>query len=129
MKFTLGWLKTHLETNATVNEIADNRTSGLLVVNYGFVNHKATDKKLDWFNEALNIHHNTFRHNGYKPPMLDINDASTTITASSFRATSERASTISIGAMVPIWTRFSLSASDRRARSRDCCCVLRFSRA
>lgn len=63
------------------NEIADNRTVGLLVVNYGFVNHKATDKKLDFFNEALNIHHNTFRHNGYKPPMLDINDASTTITA------------------------------------------------
>ena len=63
------------------NEIADNRTTGLLLVNYGFVNAKATDKKLDAFNEAVNIHHNTFRNNGYKPPMLDINDASTTITA------------------------------------------------
>jgi len=63
------------------NEIADNRTAGLLVVNYGFVNFKATDKKLDWFNEALNIHHNTFRHNGYKPPMLDINDLTTPVTA------------------------------------------------
>ena len=27
MKFTLGWLKTHLETNASVNEIADKLTA------------------------------------------------------------------------------------------------------
>ena len=27
MKFTLGWLKTHLETNATINEIADKLTA------------------------------------------------------------------------------------------------------
>ncbi|MBI2733974.1 MAG: right-handed parallel beta-helix repeat-containing protein [Aquabacterium sp.] len=63
------------------NELADNATTGLLIVNYGFVNSKATDKKLDWFNEAVNVHHNTFRNNGKSPPKLDLNDASTTITA------------------------------------------------
>lgn len=63
------------------NEMADNVTTGLLIVNYGFVNSKATDKKLDWFNESVNVHHNTFRNNGKNPPKLDLNDASTTITA------------------------------------------------
>ena len=55
--------------------------------------------------------------------------ASATITVSSLRATSACASTMSIGAMVPIWTRFSLSAMARLARSSDCCCAERFSRA
>lgn len=63
------------------NELADNQTSGLLLVSYGFVNSKATDKKLDWFNEAVYVHHNVFRNNGKKPPKLDLNDSSTTITA------------------------------------------------
>ena len=63
------------------NEITDNWTTGLLLVNYGFVNAKATDKKLDWFNEAVNVHHNTFRNNGRKPPLLNLDDPSTTITA------------------------------------------------
>ena len=49
--------------------------------------------------------------------------ASATMTTSSLRATSDCASTMSMGAMVPICTRFSLSASARLARSSDDCCA------
>ncbi len=55
----------------------------------------------------------------------DLIAASATITDSSFLATSDCASTMSIGAIVPICTRFSLSASSRLARSSDCRCALR----
>ena len=51
--------------------------------------------------------------------------ASATITDSSLRATSDCASTMSMGAIVPICTRFSLSPSTRFARSSDCCAAFR----
>ena len=53
--------------------------------------------------------------------------ASATITASSLRATSDCASTMSIGAMVPICTRFSLSREQALGEISDCCCAFRLS--
>ena len=55
--------------------------------------------------------------------------ASATITASSLRATSASASTMSIGAIVPTATRALLSCSDSRAISSDCCCTFMLSTA
>ena len=52
-------------------------------------------------------------------------DAWATITASSFLATSDCASMISMGAIVPICTRFSLSPSTRLDKSSDCCAAFR----
>ena len=63
------------------NELADNWAAGLLIMNYGFVNSKSTDLKQDWFNEAVNVHHNVFRNNGKKLQAFDPNNASTTLTA------------------------------------------------
>ena len=46
-----------------------------------------------------------------------------TMTASSRAATSDSASTMSIGGVVPISTRERVLRSDSCARSSDCCCT------
>jgi parallel beta-helix repeat protein len=46
------------------NEIYDNDTVGLAIVNYGLVEHKHSDRKFDFYPEGIYIHDNLFRNNG-----------------------------------------------------------------
>jgi parallel beta-helix repeat protein len=49
------------------NEIYDNDTIGIAMVNFGLVDNKYPDLRYDFFPEGVEIHSNTFRNNGSNP--------------------------------------------------------------
>ncbi|MEK6807206.1 MAG: parallel beta-helix domain-containing protein [Pseudomonadota bacterium] len=58
------------------NEIYDNRTTGLALVNYGLADANEASTNYDFFSEGLHIYNNTFRDNGYDPQLPEIDRAS-----------------------------------------------------
>jgi parallel beta-helix repeat protein len=60
------------------NEIYDNDTIGLAMVNFGLAEPGQSDVKYDWFPEAIAVHGNVFRDNGGNPqePNPDRGEAS-----------------------------------------------------
>jgi uncharacterized repeat protein (TIGR03806 family) len=53
------------------NEIYENNTVGLTIVNYGLVDQKLSQRRYDFFPEGMHIYGNTFRDNGGAPQVLD----------------------------------------------------------
>lgn len=51
------------------NEIHDNDTVGIAIVNYGLVDYNYPDKRYDFYPEGMEIHDNTFSGNGMNPQM------------------------------------------------------------
>lgn len=51
------------------NEITDNETIGIAMVNYGLVDINYPDLRYDFFPEGVEIHDNTFARNGTRPQM------------------------------------------------------------
>lgn len=49
------------------NEIHDNDSIGIGIVNFGLVDNTYPDQRYDFYPEGLEIHHNTFRNNGMNP--------------------------------------------------------------
>lgn len=49
------------------NEIYDNDTIGIAMVNFGLVDNKYPDQRYDFFPEGVEIHDNTFKNNGMNP--------------------------------------------------------------
>lgn len=54
------------------NEIYDNDTVGIAIVNYGLADPNNTDARYDFFPEGLHIHNNVFRNNGGNPQNPDL---------------------------------------------------------
>jgi parallel beta-helix repeat protein len=55
------------------NEVYDNDTVGLAIVNFGLVDPAQPDMKYDFYPEGLHIHNNLFRDNGANPQQPDPN--------------------------------------------------------
>jgi parallel beta-helix repeat protein len=53
------------------NDIENNGTVGIAVVNYGLVTRSQSDKNYDFFPEGIEIHNNRFSDNGNDPQMPD----------------------------------------------------------
>ncbi|WP_370305897.1 parallel beta-helix domain-containing protein [Sinimarinibacterium flocculans] len=53
------------------NEIYDNDTTGIAIVNFGLASPEYPDLRYDFFPEGLYIHHNVFRNNGGNPQEPD----------------------------------------------------------
>lgn len=53
------------------NEIYDNDTTGIAIVNFGLASPDYPDLRYDFFPEGLYIHHNVFRNNGGNPQEPD----------------------------------------------------------
>lgn len=53
------------------NDIKDNNTVGLTVVNYGLVDQKLSQRRYDFFPEGMHIYGNTFTDNGGNPQVPD----------------------------------------------------------
>ncbi|WP_158249284.1 parallel beta-helix domain-containing protein [Amnimonas aquatica] len=51
------------------NEITDNETLGIAMVNYGLVDNNYPDMRYDFYSEGVEIYDNTFARNGTKPQM------------------------------------------------------------
>lgn len=51
------------------NEIYDNDTIGIAMVNFGLVDNKYPDQRYDFYPEGVEIHNNTFRNNGSNPQL------------------------------------------------------------
>lgn len=49
------------------NEVYDNKTVGLGIINYGLADASEASTTLDWYPEGLHIYNNTFRDNAYQP--------------------------------------------------------------
>ncbi len=60
------------------NEIYDNRTVGIAIVNYGLADAAEASTNYDFFPEGLHIYDNTFRDNGYDPQLPELDRASCT---------------------------------------------------
>lgn len=55
------------------NEIHDNDTIGIAMVNFGLVDNKYPDQRYDFYPEGVEIHDNTFANNGSNPQLPDAN--------------------------------------------------------
>ncbi|HSW11588.1 MAG TPA: parallel beta-helix domain-containing protein [Solimonas sp.] len=53
------------------NEIYDNKTTGLAIVNYGLADSGEPATNYDFFPEGIHIYNNKFRNNGYAPELPD----------------------------------------------------------
>ncbi len=53
------------------NEIYDNRTVGLAIVNYGLADPNEPATNYDFFPEGMHVYNNVFRNNGYDPALPD----------------------------------------------------------
>ena len=53
------------------NEVYDNDTTGIAIVNFGLASPDYPDLRYDFFPEGLYIHHNVFRNNGGNPQEPD----------------------------------------------------------
>ena len=51
------------------NEIYDNDTIGIALVNYGLVDNTYPDQRYDFYPEGIEIHDNTFKNNGMNPQL------------------------------------------------------------
>ncbi|AXQ30948.1 hypothetical protein D0B54_20690 [Solimonas sp. K1W22B-7] len=54
------------------NEIYDNKTIGLAIVNYGLADAGEPATNYDFFPEGIHIYNNKFRNNGYAPALPDL---------------------------------------------------------
>ncbi len=54
------------------NEIYDNKTVGVAIVNYGLADINEPATNYDFFPEGLHIYNNSFRNNGYAPALPDL---------------------------------------------------------
>ncbi len=54
------------------NEIYDNKTVGLAIVNYGLADSSEPATNYDFYPEGMHIYNNTFRNNGYNPALPDL---------------------------------------------------------
>lgn len=54
------------------NEIYDNDTVGIAIINFGLADPNYPDQRYDFFPEGLHIHRNTFRNNGGNPQNPDL---------------------------------------------------------
>jgi parallel beta-helix repeat protein len=53
------------------NDIQDNKTTGIVVVNYGLADANQSQKRYDFYPEGVHIYNNTFTNNGYAPQLPD----------------------------------------------------------
>jgi len=53
------------------NEVRENNTVGLVIVNYGLVDQKLSQRRYDYFPEGMHIYNNVFTDNGGAPQPLD----------------------------------------------------------
>ncbi len=53
------------------NDVADNNTVGLTIVNYGLVDTNEDQRRYDFFPEGMHIYNNTFTNNGGSPQLPD----------------------------------------------------------
>lgn len=53
------------------NDVRDNNTVGLVIVNYGLVDQKLSQRRYDYFPEGMHIYGNTFTDNGAAPQPPD----------------------------------------------------------
>lgn len=54
------------------NEIYDNKTVGIAIVNYGLADSSEPATNYDFYPEGMHIYNNTFRNNGYNPALPDL---------------------------------------------------------
>ncbi|HVT35872.1 MAG TPA: hypothetical protein VHE37_09820, partial [Nevskiaceae bacterium] len=55
------------------NDVQDNDTVGLTIVNYGLVDNNEDQRRYDYFPEGMHIYNNTFTNNGGNPQLPDPN--------------------------------------------------------
>ncbi|MDD3764313.1 MAG: right-handed parallel beta-helix repeat-containing protein [Nevskiales bacterium] len=53
------------------NDIRDNHTTGLVIVNYGLADANQSQKRYDFYPEGMHIYNNTFTNNGTQPQLPD----------------------------------------------------------
>jgi parallel beta-helix repeat protein len=58
------------------NEIYDNKTVGLAIVNYGLADPSEGSTNYDFFPEGIHVYNNTFRDNAYDPALPDLERSS-----------------------------------------------------
>lgn len=58
------------------NVIENNDTIGLAIVNYGLVSRSEGDRKYDYYPEAIHVYRNTFRDNGTRPQLPNLERSS-----------------------------------------------------
>ncbi len=58
------------------NNVHNNNTSGLIIVNYGLIDNNEPSKNYDFFPEGIHAYNNTFTDNGGSPPLPDTSKSS-----------------------------------------------------